>query len=371
MEKLIVSKKDLYHNIEIVKNYISEHAQGKMPRIIGVVKANGYGMGLLELSNEYIQKGIDMLAVSKYEEGIELRQNNIYCDILFLSSTAIPSEAKQVIENDIIPTIGSIESLRVYNEIGKERQEKINVHIKVETGFSRHGIRIEDIDNFVQEYTKCEYIQISGIFTHFIESFASDSITVDKQYQRYIQFVDKLKEEINLENVMLHVCNSSAVFKYPKYYLDAVRVGSAFIGSLPFENSLGLKKLGYLECEVAEIKSVKKGDSIGYGKIYIAPNDMTLAIVQAGYTSGIGVQIQNNNVGFLAMLRQIKHELKKYIKKENLICIINDKKYNIVSGIRMNNIFVDVTNGNVKIGDKVKINVYPSLVDSKIKRKYI
>lgn len=349
MERLIVRKDDLYHNIEVVKKYVNEHAQEKVPKIIGVVKANGYGMGLIEISNEYITQGIDMLAVAKLDEAITLRENGIYCDILFLSSTGIIEQARQVVENDIIPTIGSVESLRIYNEVAKEKDEKINVHIKVETGFSRHGIKLEDVEGFVEEYKRCEYINISGIFTHFIESFASSSETAFKQYQVYMQVVELLKNKIELGDVMLHICNSSAVFKYPKYYLDAVRVGSAFIGSLPFENNYGLKKLGYLQCDISEIKEIKKGDSIGYGKIYIAPKDMTIGIIQSGYTSGIGVQIQNNNFSFLGMLRQVKNEIMKFLRKEQLTCYINDKKYNIVSGIRMNNVFVDITNSNIKI----------------------
>ena len=371
MEVVVINKKDLQHNIDTIKKYISEHSEDKVPKIIGVVKGNAYGLGLVEASNEYINQGIDMLAVSKIEEAVELRHNNIYCDILFLSSTAILEQAKIVVQNDIIPTIGSIESLKVYNEVAKQNSEKLNVHIKIETGFSRHGIRDEDLEAFIEEYKKCENIHITGIFTHFIESFSNNSNLVYKQYKQYMEVVEKLKSNINCSDAMLHICNSSAVFKYPKFYLDAVRVGSAFSGRLSSNNNQNLKKIGYLETEISEIKEIKKGNSVGYGQFYIAKEDMTLGIVQSGYTSGIGIKVENNNLRFVDILRDIKQILKKYIKKENITCTIGNKRYNIVSGIRMNNSFVDITNSDVVVGDKVIFNVPPSLIDCNIKRKYI
>lgn len=371
MEELIISRKDLEHNINIVKNYIIEHSNGKIPKIIGVVKANGYGMGLVELSNEYINQGIDMLAVSNIEEAVKLRQNNIYCDILLLSSTSIEKEARVIVENNIIPTIGSIESLKIYNKIAKENNDKIDVHIKIETGFSRYGVKLEQIPQFIADYSKCENINIAGVFTHFTQSFAKESISVDRQYNIYMEAVSLLKNNIDFTNVMLHICNSSAVFKYPKYYLDAVRVGSAFIGSLPFANNYGLIKVGYLSAQVSEIKNIPKGSTVGYGQSYVAKDDMSIAIVQSGYTSGIGLQIENNTNTFMNMLRQIKKELLNYIKKRNSTCIINGNQYNIISNIRMNNIFIDITNSDVKVGDSVIIKVYPALVDSSIKRMYI
>ncbi len=372
MEQLIVNKKDLEYNINVVKNYLVEQNQsGKIPKIIGVVKANGYGMGLVELSNEYILKGIDMLAVSKIEEAVKLRENNVYCDILFLSSTAIEMEAQLAVKNNIIPTIGSIDSLKVYEKVAKQNNEKIDVHIKIETGFSRHGISMENVGAFLQEYSKCENINIVGVFTHFIEAFSNSSILVQKQYGIFESVVNILKQSIDFTDVMLHVCNSSATFKYPKYHLDAVRVGSAFIGSLPFKNNYGLKKIGYLQMQISEIKNIKKGSSIGYGTGYIAQNDMTIGIVQSGYTSGIGLKIENNTFRFVDFLREVKRLLIKCIKKEKIQCYINDKRYDVVSNIRMNNIFVDITNSNVKIGDIVKLNIYPSIVDSSIQRKYV
>lgn len=372
MEQLVIIKNDLEHNINVVKEYIKEHCQNsKVPKIIGVVKANGYGMDVVKLSNVYIDNGIDVLAVSKLEEAVKLRENNIYCDILFLSSTCIQSDVEIVIDNNIIPTIGSVESLKIYEKIAKEKNEEIDVHIKLETGFSRHGISKNDLESFVSECKKCEHINIVGIFTHFSQAFVSDSIVVKKQYDCFEEMTIFLKESLSLKDVMLHVCNSSATFKYPKYYLDAVRVGSAFIGSLPFNNNYGLKKIGYLQTRICEIKKIDKGSTLGYGDFYVANKDMVIGIVQSGYTSGIGISIENNTFSFKGMLRSIKGIVFKNLKKQEMQCEINGKKYNIVSNIRMNNIIVDISNSNVKVGDLVKINVYPSTVDTSIERKYI
>ena len=368
MEKIIVNKNDLENNIDIIKKYVKDNKQNSNPRIIGVVKGNGYGLGLVEFSNVLLSKGIDMLAVSKVDEAVKLRDANFVCDILFLSSTCLESEIKDIISNEVIPTIGSIESLKEYELVAKKINQVVNVHIAIETGFSRHGISLENINDFINEYHKCENVKIIGAFSHFISSFDNSSKSVDVQNELFMKMVNILKEN-GIDNLMLHLCNSSAVLKYPKYYYDAVRIGSAFTGRIQINNTYGLKRIGYLQSQISEIKEIKTGDKISYGGIYVAKKDMKIAIVQTGYTSGINVYVRNNTWKFMTILREIRNILR--ISKDNAFVKINNVKYDIVSNIRMNNIIIDITNSNVKIGDMVDIDISPMNVDSSIERKYI
>lgn len=262
----------------------------------------------------------------------------------------------------------ALESLRVYEKVAKEMNQVIDAHIGVETGFSRYGVSLENMDEFINEYMKCENIKFVGAFTHYISAFDKSCELVDKQYHIFEKAINRLKEK-GIDGLMLHICNSSATFKYPKYYLDAVRVGSAFAGKLPFDNNYGLIKLGYIQTQIAETKHIKAGDVVGYGGIYKAKKDMTLGVLQIGYTSGVNLQLKSNVVTIRSILRDIKNLFINYNKQATVV--IKGKTYNIVSNVKMNNIMIDITGSDVQIGDVVQIQVIPTLVDSGVERKYV
>lgn len=370
MEKVVINTKDLLNNIDIVKKTVKNNSNNKKTKIIGVVKGNGYGLGLIQLANILIENGIDILAVSKIEEAVELRKNNIDNEIILLSSTSIESDIEILIKNNITPTIGNIDSLEKFNKIATDLDRKIKVHLMLETGFGRTGIKYSDISKFISSYKKCSNIEIYGIYTHFNSSFLENRKNVDKQYKEYIKIVEELKKN-NITANMLHVCNSSAVFKYPEYYLDAVRVGSAFTGKMSTKDKFGLKPVGELETSVNQIEKISKGQTIGYGKMFVAQKDMDVAIIQTGYSSGVGLQVYDNNTRFVDKLRKTYHDLKNFIKTPKIYANINNRRYEIISGIRMNDIIVDITDSKIKPGDKVTLKTNLVLVDTNIERRYI
>ena len=139
MKTLVIEKENLRHNINTIKSYIQKSNEKRFPKIIAVVKSNGYGMDLIQYTKFLIDNGIDFFAVSTVEETLKLRQAGIKEKILMLSSTAIKEDIENLINNDIILTIGSEESLKTVNEIGKKLNKKINVHLKIDTGFGRYG----------------------------------------------------------------------------------------------------------------------------------------------------------------------------------------------------------------------------------------
>lgn len=370
MESVIVNTKDLLNNIKIVKNTVKENSNTKEPEIIGIVKGNGYGLGLIELSNVLIENGINTLGVSKIEEALELRKNNIDKQIILLSSTCIKEDIEKIVNSNITPTIGNIESLLAFEDVCKKLDKKINAHLMIETGFNRTGIKYSDVSKFVKEYEQCKYVNIYGMYTHFNTSFLEDRKNVDNQYKEFIKVVDKFKI-LNVNPKMLHVCNSSAVFKYPEYYLDAVRVGSAFTGKLSTKQNFGLKPLGEFETFISQVESINKGQTIGYGKRFKAKKDITAAIIPTGYSSGVGLEVYDNNFNFVDKLRNSYHDFKSFIKTPKKYVAINNRNYEIISSIRMNDMIVDVTDSTIKPGDKVTLKINPVLVDTNIKRKYI
>ena len=366
MNTLVINKEDLRHNINKIKEYAKKSGQddaGKDVKIIAVVKGNGYGMGIVEYTKFLIDNGISMFAVSTMEEALKLRKEGIKEDILMLSSTAIEDDVRTLVKNKIILTIGSKEDIIIAEKIGKEENQTIRVHLKIDTGFGRYGFVYSKRDEMVEALKNIQNVKIEGTYTHFSISFFDEKYT-KLQFKRFIDVIEVLKMN-KIETGMLHVCNSSAFVKYREMHLNAVRIGSAFLGRLSFENNVGLKKIGYLESAVSEIKDLPKGFNVGYSNTYKTKTETKIAVIPCGYMDGINIINNRDMFRTIDKLRYIVRDIKQkiYIK-------IKDKNYEIIGRIGTYHIICNISNSDIKIGNKVIINVNPKFVDSSIRREY-
>lgn len=336
MSVLEINKKDLKHNINIIKKIAKSNRpddNGQPVKIIAVVKGNGYGLDLVKYTKFLIENGIDFFAVSNINEAIELRKAGIKENILMLSPTCIKGDIKKMIENNIIITIGSKENAEIVNSIAKENKNKVKCHIKIDTGFNRYGFKYNDIETIVETLKKCDNIQIIGTFSHFSQSFSIDSKWTKKQFDRFINVIENMKLN-NIDTGMLHICNSSAFIKYKDMHLNAVRVGSAFLGRLSMDYPVGLKKIGTFKTNIGEIKNVEKGEYIGYSNTFKAKRNMKVAIVQTGYAEGVNLQTSKDTFRMIDNLRELYHSLKAFIKNDKLKVSINNKEYETVGRVR-------------------------------------
>lgn len=371
MNTLVINKEDLRHNIEQIKKYANKTGKddnGNPLKIIAVVKANGYGLGIVEYTKFLIDNGISSFAVATTEEALLLRKAGVKAEILMLSSTAIKSEIETLVENNIIITVGSNEAISVANEVGKEKNKQIKAHLKIDTGFGRYGFIHNKIEEIVESIKENENVKIEGTFTHFSLSFFDEKYT-ELQFKRFIDTVERLQMN-DIKTGILHVCNSSAFLKYPKMHLNAVRVGSAFLGRLSFKNSIGLKKIAQLESNVCEIKELPKGFNVGYSNTYETKKATKVAIVPAGYMNGINVTSGRDMFRTVDKLRYIVRDVKDFFKKQAIYVKINGQNCKVLGRVGTYHLTCDVTGKEVKIGDKAIIEVNTKFVNSSVRREY-
>ena len=379
MKSLVINKQDLKHNIRKIKEIVKDTGRQdnhKPIKIIAVVKGNGYGLGLIQYSRFLVDNGIDFLAVSTVEEAIQLREAKIEAKILMLSSTAIKKEIEILVDNDIIITIGSKEALEQAEEIAIKKNKKIKAHLKIDTGFGRYGFLYNEPEKIVEALKNIKNVEIEGTFSHFSLAFYEKNEYSETQFKRFIDVIEILKQN-NIETGMLHICNSSGFLKFKDKRLNAVRVGSAFLGRLAIPNIYGLKKVGYLKSNVAEIKTLPKKFNISYSNAYETKKETKVAIIPCGYSDGYNVKEQRDMFRKRDKLRYIVRDFKDSFKDKSLYVEILSKdkteykKCKVLGRIGMYHITCDITGTDIQIGDEVKLNINPIFVNSSIRREYI
>lgn len=371
MKSVVINKEDLRYNIQKIKEYANMNLpddHGNRTKIIAVVKANGYGLGIIEYTNFLIDNGIDFFAVSTIEEALKIRKSGIKAKLLMLSSTSIEEDIRTLIDEDIVITIGSKEAAELADKIGKELNKKVKVHIKIDTGFGRYGFIYNNKETMIKTLKSLTNVKIEGTFTHFSNAYYDDKYT-KLQFKRFIDCIEILK--INeIETGMLHVCNTSAFIKFTNMHLNAVRIGSAFTGKISFENSMGLRKIAYLKANVSEIKILPKGFNIGYSNIYKTNKKTRVAIIPCGYSDGVNVENGKDMLRTIDKIRYVVGDLKKILKKEKLTVKINGQVCPILGRIGTYHVTVDITGKNVNIGDEVIFNTSIKHIDSNIRREW-
>ena len=381
MKSLVINREDLKHNIRKIKEIAKDTGRldnHKPIKIIAVVKGNGYGLGLIPYSKFLIDNGIDFLAVSTVEEAVKLREAGLQARILMLSSTAIKREIELLVENDIIITIGSKEALDVAETVAKEKNKQVKAHLKIDTGFGRYGFIYSQKQEMLEALKNMKNVQIEGTFSHFSLAFYEKNEYSEEQFKRFMDVIEFLKEN-NIETAMLHICNSSAFLKFKHMRLNAVRVGSAFLGRLAIPNTYGLKKIAYLKSNVAEIKELPEKYNVGYSNSFTTKKSTKIALVPVGYADGYNVREQRDMFRKIDRLRYIVRDIKDAFKDKslyvNILCKDNQEKQykrcKVLGRIGMYHISVDVTGKDVQVGSEVKLDVSPMFVDSSIRREYI
>ena len=367
MKVLQINKEDLKHNIDVIK----EKAKRTETKIIAVVKGNGYGLGIVEYSKFLIDNGIEMLAVSTVEDAVKLREAEIKADILMMSSTCIEEDVKILIENNIIITLGSELAVKIADDIARKFSVNIRAHLKIDTGFGRYGFLYNSLEKLIDALKETTNIKIEGTFSHFSQAYAKNEKWTKIQFDRFIAAVSYL-ENNKINPGIVHICNSSAFLRYPNMHLNAVRIGSAFLGRIVVQNNIGLKKIGILKTQISELKMLPKGYNIGYSNAFKTKRTTKVAIVPVGYYDGYNVRNYPDSYRTIDKIRYLYNAIKDLFKDKKLKIKIDNKKYMLLGKIGMYHMVIDVTgNDKIKQGDEIYLDINPLYVDSSIRREFV
>lgn len=274
---LEISRTALTHNAAAIRDCV------RCP-IIAVLKCDGYGVSIVEAARIWRDCGAAMFAVSEPREALALRSAGFQEDILLLSPVADPLTLNSLLDAGIILTVTGMDTARLYSAYGAGRL--IRVHIAVDTGMGRFGIPWSDLQQLKRIYSMfCFHFE--GIFSHFAASFEKNYRRTKKQLNRFLSTTNAL-HSAGCAIGIRHIANSCAALRFPETRLDAVRIGSAFVGAVCAEVPVPLCKAGVLKAQVVDHKVFHPGDTTGYGSICKLKKETTAIVVAIGHENGFG-----------------------------------------------------------------------------------
>lgn len=328
-----ISIENLKYNFYKIKELLNENV-----KIMAVLKANGYNCGDVRIAKELTALDDEIqFAVSNVEEAIQIRKGGIENPILILGYTP-PEYANLLLEYNITQTLVSFDYALELEEVLQKEEQKLKIHIKLDTGMGRIGIRCfdENLDDAIAKITKiCNNttFQVTGCYTHIATFYENDQDSLEYsklQFARFKKITDELLSKNNYLGI-LHCLNSAGTVNMPEMQLDMVRVGTLIYGALPeINNHRGtiFKPIVTIKCRIGKVSDVKKGDFIGYSRAFCADSDLKAAVLTIGYSDILRMGSGKGSV------------------------LINDVLCPVIGGVCMDQMVVDISlAGEVKEGD--------------------
>lgn len=278
----------LDHNYKTLRNRI-----GSKVKFLGVVKADAYGHGSVQVATRLQTLGADYLAVSSLDEAMELRTNGISMPILILGHTP-KDQVKNLIDYKITQAVSCKAKAEAFSAEARRLNATLKVHIKADTGMSRLGFLCDGdffesgVDGIV-DACKLPGLDAEGIFTHFAVSDEEgpdyDAYTAH-QFKLFTQLIEQVESRWGKRFAIRHCANTGAVARFPQTYLDMVRPGLLLYGYGSYAKQLGLKPVMSLKSAVQTIKIYPAGTKVSYGGIYVTTKKTRMGVLPYGYADG-------------------------------------------------------------------------------------
>jgi alanine racemase len=296
---LDIDRKALVYNLLQFRRLV-----GRKIRILAVVKANAYGHGLREVSGIVAGAGADWLGVNSVEEGVDLRKAGMSVPILVLGAV-LRGRLEDVLRHDLRLTVYNVETVDELARLARKWKTKARVHLKVETGTQRQGVRPEDLSRLALRIAGLPGLVLEGLSSHFanIEDTTSTDYP-ELQLRNFQSSIDKLRHH-NIEIPVKHMSCTASSILFPATYFDMIRIGIGLYGIWPSKETLlscrlqnrrplMLKPVLSWRARIAQLKKVPKGSYVGYGCTYRTTRATRLAVIPVGYSDGYNRSLSNS-----------------------------------------------------------------------------
>lgn len=285
--------------LAIRKHVHRECASNEVIQVMAVIKADGYGHGAIPIGRELEKLGIDYIAVAIYQEGIALRKEGIKTPILVLGDT--PKEAyHQLLEYQLTQSVHSLTMAREIAQVAKLQNKVVKIHVKIDTGMGRIGIRaikvpLASVVSQFEEMRDLNFLEVEGVFTHFSKADEVDKSYTNQQITIFNQLLEALEGKGILPK-LIHASNSAGLIDVKKAHYNMVRAGIALYGLYPsdeVDHSIHLKPALSIISHIVFLKEVEEGELISYGGIYQTTKATKIATIPIGYADGYSRALSN------------------------------------------------------------------------------
>lgn len=315
----------IVHNLNFFKAQLKPGV-----KIMVMVKAFAYGSGSEEIATLLQYHRVDYLGVAYADEGVELRKNHITIPIMVMNATE--ESFQTIIDYNLEPVMYSLEMLRsLSNFLGSQ---SCTVHLEIETGMKRLGLESEDLPEAINILKDNPQIKIASMFSHLAGADESVHDEFSKtQVSRYEQAHKAISSQLNITPIR-HILNSPGILRFHQYQMDMVRLGIGLYGVNPTSESFHqLQPVATLKTVISQVKKIKVGESVGYGRRGKAEHEMMLATIAIGYADGFS----------------------RSFSRGAGVVLINGKKAPVVGNVCMDMTMIDITGIDAKEGDEVII----------------
>jgi alanine racemase len=305
----------LRRNLQLIRADLPKHV-----KLLAVVKDEAYGHGALDVARIALEEGAWGFGLSNLEEGLSLRDAGIKAPLILLGERQ-EAELEWCVAHDLTICVNEPHTVHALAKIAAKFDKRVSVHLKVNTGMSRYGVRWDEALPLVEKILAEKSLELQGAMMHFAQSDELDKTFANLQFSRFKDVLDTLERK-NIHLKLRHCCNSGGFLDLPKYHLDMVRPGILLYGVFPSQvcrQIPGIEPVMSVKAKIAAVQKLKPGEVVGYGMRYTAKTERRIAILPIGY--GDGFPRVRNEGGAL----------------------IHGKRAPLIGGIAMDALMVDIT----------------------------
>jgi alanine racemase len=287
--RAVVDLSAIVHNLGLVRKLV-----GPKVKICAAVKADAYGHGIVKVSRIVQAAGAEWLGVGSTWEGKRLREAGIEGPILVLGPTP-PRESPLIVAQGLSQVITFRELAEALSREAQRRGREVGIHLKVDSGMGRLGIKPEEALEFCENLRKLPGLRFEGLMTHFALAHSKEKSFTLKQLEAF-QEISQVLEARGFHFSFRHAANSAAIIDLPEAHLDMVRPGIMIYGHFPFSeisSHLPLRPALTFRTEIGHLKSLQPGESVSYGRSFIASRETQVAILPVGYADGYDRRLSN------------------------------------------------------------------------------